>query len=115
MTLPVKILFYLENDEIALVEIKRTDRSEETDKSKVFFWLLFRKPSGEIEKLDFVSMKSEKEEEERVFRQGKLSFNPTSGLYKTVKGKYILKNISGNNFPEKMEEKINTFLSGFPE
>lgn len=112
MTLPVKILFYLENEEIALIEIKRTDSPEELDKSKVYFWLLFKKLSGEIEKLDFVSMKSEEEREERVFGQGKLNFGSGSGFYETKSKKQMLKNLTGKHLPEGISEKIMIFLSG---
>ncbi len=112
MTLPVKILFYLENEEIALIEIKRTDRPEELDKSKVYFWLLFKKSSGEIEKLDFVSMKYGQEKEERVFSQGRLTFDKHFGSFEDFAGQHPLRNIPATQLSGEFEEKINHYFQG---
>jgi len=112
MTSPAKVLYFLDSEQIMLTEVKRTDLPDETDKSKVYFWLLLKKPPEHIEKLDFVSMSSEADGEERIFRQGKLHFTPTSGIFETVNGKYLLKNLPTGQLPKDAKEKIEDYLSG---
>ncbi len=107
----IKILFYLENETIILAEVKRTDLKNETDKSKIFFWLQIHKLSGKIEKLTFVSMKSEKETEERVFQEGKLTFNTQTGLFSQKNRQpQKLQNKSGSLFPPMQRQQIAQFL-----
>jgi hypothetical protein len=90
MTIPLTILHYLRSEDIVLLETKRLDKPRETDKSKVYHWWLYTPQTG-IQKLDFVSMKSTGENEERIFKQGKLTFSiAASGLYEDKSGRYLL-------------------------
>jgi len=65
-----KILYCFDSDTYMLFEIK-LKLDNETDKSKLYHWLLYDKNSYIIKKLDFISMS----EKERVFTQGILKFD----------------------------------------
>lgn len=69
-----KILYHFESEVFSLIEIKRTLQNE-TDKSKLYFWLLFDKQEVKLQKLNFVSMSSDEENEFRVFENIRLSFD----------------------------------------
>jgi len=43
MKVPLKTLYFLDDEEISLMEVKLTNLPAGTDKSKVFFWLVFDK------------------------------------------------------------------------
>lgn len=74
-----KILYHFESELFSLVEIKRL-LPNETDKSKVFFWLLFDKQEVRIKKLNFVSMHSDGDTQFRVFTNEQLSFDSQEAL-----------------------------------
>jgi len=74
-----KILYHFESEIFSLIEIKRTLQNE-TDKSKLYFWLLFDKQEVKLQKLNFVSMSSDKENEFRVFENIRLSFDKQKAL-----------------------------------
>jgi acetyltransferase-like isoleucine patch superfamily enzyme len=68
------ILYYFESDSHILVEVK-FDIKNESDKSKIYYWLLYDKYNDKLEIMDFVSIGND----ERVFKQGKFNFNSNSG------------------------------------
>lgn len=74
-----KILYYFESGMVSVVEIKRLILNE-TDKSKIYFWLLFDKQESTLRKLNFVSMSSEAETEFRVFENERFVFNKHEGV-----------------------------------
>lgn len=80
MPISYRTLFLLEADAFSLVEIKLLDVQSD-DPAKVYFWLQFDKASHTLDKLEFVSMHKDGEEQQREFRQGKLQFNQSSGTY----------------------------------
>ncbi len=110
MYLPFKTLYFLDGDETALVEVRRSDLPGEADKSKLYFWFLLRKKTGQISRLEFISMRSDNEKEERIFSQGKLSFDKLLGEFEDANGKLILKSRPVRQLPEMIREKISTFL-----
>jgi len=110
MCLPFKILYFLDSDKTALAEVRRTDLSGETDKSKLYFWFLLRKKTGQISRLEFISMRSDNGKEERIFSQGKLSFDKFLGEFEDAAGKLLLKSQPVHQLPEMAREKISTFL-----
>lgn len=112
MTTSLKTLYFLDSEEISLIEVKLTGLPQETEKSKVYFWLMIDKSSERIEKLVFVSMKSEAEKEERIFTKGKLTFNATSGIFETVQKKYPLGNFQADRLPKKIKDIIQDYFSG---
>jgi len=75
-----KILFHLESEEFSVLEIKRF-LPNETDKSRIYFWLLFDKQEAKLRKLNFVSMSSDGDTQFRVFENEQLSFDGQKGLF----------------------------------
>jgi len=69
-----KILYHFESETFSLVEIK-WDFQNETDKSKLYSWLLFNKQEEKLQKLNFVSMSSDEKNEFRIFENIRLSFD----------------------------------------
>ncbi len=102
--------FFLDSQDLALVEIKRTGLPKETDKSKIYFWFLLTKSPRRIQKLDFISMTSDNAFEERIFQQGKLRFTHTEGWFLSDTQKYRLKNITGEDLPEEIKQMILSFF-----
>lgn len=74
-----KTLFHFESEVFSVVEIKRF-LPNETDKSRIYFWLLFDKQEATLRKLNFVSMRSEGRTEFRVFENERLTFNSQEGV-----------------------------------
>jgi len=106
----IKVLYFLENKQSVLLEIKRLCRQNEPDKSKVFFWLLIHKHPQKIKKLTFLSMKSENNQEERTFREGRLKFNDQNGVFKTTDREEIFENKTTGSFPLALQKSILQWL-----
>ena len=111
-TPPIHILYFLEGKEFCLTEVKRTDLPQEPDKSKVYFWLFIDTRTGAVQKLDFVSMKSEKGKEQRRFVQGKLTFDSREGVFENQQGEHPLQTRPPASLPEKIMNQIQVFLQG---
>lgn len=62
-----------------IVEIKLGTESD--DPSQKYHWLIIDTDEQSITKLDFVSMKSSRDVEKRVFKQGELEYNNTIGTF----------------------------------
>jgi len=90
-----KILFHFESELFSVIEIKRL-LPNETDKSMIYFWLLFDKQEATLQKLNFVSMRSEAETEFRVFENERLSFNSQEGIMVFNHEDFFLKVISAD-------------------
>lgn len=73
--------FLLENETVALFEIKRLDLDESAEVSKRFQWFFLDKKLQSLSQLTFVSMMNEGELHERVFDQGNLHFDATQGTF----------------------------------
>ena len=107
-------LYYLENLEQCILEIKRTDLAENADISEVFRWLLLDKKTQEIKSLTFRSMDSSGEVQERFFEQGYLKFNDQSGTYieKFNSAQYQLDNCNPAILPVEIQEVVTDYLLG---
>ncbi|TGE14085.1 hypothetical protein [Hymenobacter elongatus] len=81
MPVPYRTLFFLDNATTSIVEIKRLDLPTEQDPGLLYHWLLFDKATQNIIKLEFLSMNSLPQVEEREFAQGSLRFDPQTGAY----------------------------------
>ncbi|AIZ64296.1 hypothetical protein PK28_12485 [Hymenobacter sp. DG25B] len=81
MPITYRPLFFLENDSISLVEIKRTDLPGEQNPDQVYHWLRFDKKTQQLQKQAFVSMNSQPTLQERTFQQGQLQFTTETGTY----------------------------------
>ncbi len=81
MTTDFQVLFYFSNENTSIVEIKRTDLPQETDRNQRYYWLTYNEASAEMNRLNFVSMQVSSDSEERVFEEGLLHFNQEQALY----------------------------------
>jgi len=106
-----KILFHFESEIFSLVEIKRL-LPNETDKSKLYFWLLFDKRKSKLRKLRFVSMSSNTEHEFRIFENERLSFDKQKALLTTNEMEFQLEAV----LPEvKLTANLQSAIVEFPE
>jgi (E)-4-hydroxy-3-methylbut-2-enyl-diphosphate synthase len=76
-----EILFFLENDSIALLEVKRLDLDETADTSQRYQWFLVEKKLQSLSPLTFVAMTNDDKRHERVFEQGTLQFDELQGTF----------------------------------
>ena len=105
-----KILFHFESEIFSLVEIKRL-LPNETDKSKLYFWLLFDKRVSKLQKLSFVSMSSDGEHEFRVFENELLSFDNQKAVLITNNMEFQLKLVPAEqDLRENILYQIEEFL-----
>lgn len=74
-------LYFLENFNMFIIEIKRTDLLGDAEVSALFKWLRIDKETNHITSLTFSSMDSAGELEERFFSEGYLKFNGTTGTF----------------------------------
>lgn len=74
-----KCLYLLENDELYILEISRTDLEDGAPASEKFRWLKIEKATMQVADLTFRSIDAAGEIEERYFEEGFLKFNGTTG------------------------------------
>lgn len=105
-------LYYLENTEQCILEIKRTDLPENADISEVFQWLILTKQNQQIQPLIFRSMDSSGEVQERFFEQGYLKFSNQSGTYieKFNSAQHQLDNKTGQSLPIEINDILINYL-----
>jgi hypothetical protein len=108
-----KILYYLENGTLSIVEIKRTDLSEDADLGDVYKWLQVDKFSFQVSQLAFRSMDSSDNVEERFFDQGYLKINKDQGTFieKFNSGLHNLKNHTSKELPLEVQGAVEAFLN----
>lgn len=105
-----KILFHFESEIFSLVEIKRL-LPNETDKSKLYLWLLFDRMELKLQKLNFVSMHSDGESEFRVFDSERLSFDKKKAILITNNIEFQLKAVPINlELNSDLQLSIDEFL-----
>jgi hypothetical protein len=101
-----RILFHFESEQFSVVEIKLF-LSDETDKSKLYFWFLYDKRLGLLQKLRFVSMSSEGENEFRVFENERITFNKQKAELFSGQQKFVLDVIPADaDLSIELQEKI---------
>ncbi|TGE25053.1 hypothetical protein E5K00_07605 [Hymenobacter aquaticus] len=81
MPIPYRTLFFLDNATTSILEVKRLDRPDDAAPDQLYHWLLFDKAAGHLTRLDFLSMLSRPQAEEREFEQGSLRFDQHTGVY----------------------------------
>lgn len=74
-------LYFLENSYLYILEVKKTNVSENADVAEKFKWLRIDKETLEITPLQFAAMDSSGEIEERFFEEGYLKFNKSTGMF----------------------------------
>ena len=108
-----KTLNYLENGTLSILEIRRTDLSEDADRSDVYKWLQIDKFSFEVSPMAFRSMDSSDNVEERFFDQGYLKINKDQGTFieKFNSGLHNLKNHISKELPVEVQGAVEAFLN----
>lgn len=104
-------LYYLENSEISIFEIKRLDLPEGSPVAEVYQWFLFNRSSGQLKPLKFQSMDSGVGIEERFFIEGYLKFGAEQGAFieKYNAAQYQLKNNLSRPISQKLAWAIQSF------
>ena len=107
-----KCLYYLENSEHCILEIKRSDLAGDADLAELFRWLFLDKKTQQVQPLIFRSMDSSGEVQERFFEQGYLKFNEQTATYieKFNSAQHQLKNYTGTTLPSAISDTITTYL-----
>lgn len=105
-------LYFLENVNLLIIEVKRTDLDEGVDVSEKFKWLRIDKESLEISLLHFAAMDSSDEIEERYFDEGYLKFNGSTGTFieKYNSAQHPLDRRTSWKIPTLMDNTIIEFL-----
>jgi hypothetical protein len=105
-------LYFLENFHLQIIEVKRTDLPENTEASERFKWLRIEKETMAISLLNFASMDSSGEIEERYFQEGYLKFNNTTGTFieKYNSAQHPLDRRTDFKIPTVLENIITEFL-----
>ncbi len=105
-----KTLYHFESETFSLIELKRL-LPNETDKSKLFFWLLFDKQQARLKKLNFVSMASDGDTELRVFEEEHLAFDKQKALLNLKNEEFLLEVIpSDTELNIQLQQTIDAFL-----
>ena len=106
-----EVLYYLMNEKVTLVEIKRSDLPSNSPKEHIYQWLVMK--GGEaIRQLEFSSMKEEEVAGKliniRVFKGAELRFDELFGKFVLGDELFILKNCSSEKVPQNVTTKISS-------
>ncbi|SOD12274.1 hypothetical protein [Pedobacter xixiisoli] len=106
-------LYFLDNNEFYLIEIKRNDLGDYAPVSEKFQWLKISKLNHLSSRLTFRSMDSSQEIEERYFEEGFLKFNSDTGTFieKYNSAQHLLVNRSSEQLPEELNKQISELLT----
>lgn len=74
-------LYFLENFNLQILEVKHTDLPEDAEVEEKFKWLRIDKQTLQIDQLHFSAMDSSGEIEERYSQEGYLKFSNTTGTF----------------------------------
>lgn len=105
-------IYFLENTDTYILEIKRNDLPQDEDASKIYQWMRVSKDFQQASPLTFRSMDSSLEIEERYFEEGFLKFNRHSGTFieKYNSAQHKLEAKSNSDIPHDLAEVINNYL-----
>lgn len=101
--------FHFEDDSVSVLEIKR-NLIVETDKSKLYKWLVFDKKNGSLSPLTFVSMDTKDGKEYRTFKEAKLEFDNRAAIFRENDKEFRLKVIKEKKLPAEINEMIGDYL-----
>jgi len=106
-------LYYFMNEEVSLVEVKRTDLETE-DLGQLLHWLKVVKATNEVVKMPFKSMNSEVVNGNtiniRVFENGELRFDDDFGKFLHDNDGHIIMNKPVNETPKDVLNSVGEFL-----
>lgn len=106
-------LYFFENENHFLLEIKRNDLPENADLSDVYHWLRISKNLGTINKLFFKSMDSSQQIEERYFEEGFLKFNQEEATF--IEKFNSAQHTLSIRDPKQLDEKLYTAILEYLE
>ena len=108
-------LFLLESTDFFILEIKRTDIPENSPPADRFKWLRIEKEKSVVASLNFRSMDSSGEIEERFFDEGFLKFDSSEGAFieKFNKAQHSLKRLASVSLEESIVNCISQYLTEF--
>jgi len=86
----LETLYAFENESMIVAEFERKNIEANLVPDKRFFWLIFDKIQKSLKRLEFVSMDSNKQLEQRIFKQGTLEFNSSQANFKNSEGGHKL-------------------------
>lgn len=108
-------LYYFMNENISLLEIKRTDQPEDAPKDEVYHWLAFDNQSQEIRRLSFKSMDKEpidgNEINIRIFENAELRFTNEFAKFIENDQVHLVLNNSVDEIPDELKIVVEEFLS----
>lgn len=81
MHLNFECLYFLENTDLYILEIRKTTAPIDAEPAAKFRWLKIGKEKLDISPFTFAAMDSAGEIEERFFEEGYLKFNHTDGTF----------------------------------
>lgn len=114
MTSSFECLYFLDNDQFCIVEIKLADLPADTQGTNRLKWLMVSKGTLEVKTLHFQSMDSSHEIEERFFDLGYLKFDAEKGVFisKESAAHSQLGHIANEEIPTEIMEAIARYLNG---
>lgn len=108
-----KVLYYLTNEKLTLVEVARTDLPSDTAKELVYHWLVLE-GANQAKKLSFESMREEVINSNiinvRVFESAELRFDKLFGKFVLGDELFILQNSSEQPLPELVEVNVADYI-----
>ncbi|PIK14019.1 hypothetical protein [Halobacteriovorax sp. JY17] len=111
-----ELLYYFMNENVILTEIKRSDLSNEKDKSKIYSWIKINPHNQEAEFLTYQSMSVENingnEINVRTFSDGELRFDQHFAKFQHKSEGYIVMNCNTTDVPEVFLDKISSLIQG---
>lgn len=105
-------LYVLNNSQLYILEIRRSDLSDTAPAAERFRWMKIDRQNNQITNLTFRSMDAAGEIEERYFEQGFLKFNKETGTFieKFNSAQHTLLRTYGNELSPEMYIAIEDFL-----
>lgn len=111
--LKYEVLYYLDGDSLAVVEIKKLALPAESDEQK-YFWLKISKHDQSIQTLTFKSMSQDTvnniEFEVREFEEAELKFDTQFGRFIYDDTLYLLTRLESDKLPDSLRSAVKIFL-----
>ncbi|MBB5440102.1 hypothetical protein HDC92_003800 [Pedobacter sp. AK017] len=112
MSVSFECLYFLDNQQLCIVEIKLNNVLSATEKKDHYKWLLINKRTMDVKEMRFNAMDSTAQIEERFFDLGYLKFDAQKGVYisKDPKEQYQLEKANCETVPEMIADAIAAYL-----
>lgn len=102
-------LFCFGSNDLTIVEIKQLDIFS-NKKEDIYHWIKIRNNQGNyaLQRLSFVSMSQDGDEQERQFQNANFHFNSSNGVFENNEGKFELNKL--HELPSEIQQLIEQFL-----